>query len=232
MGFPDAPGIPEQNIGLLDVRAAVEWLRDNIAAFGGDPKRITLFGESAGGAAVDMYTYAFTKDPIINGIIAQSGTVTMSSPSGSARNPHAPWYRLSQSMGCGGREAGAKTVDCMRTKPVALIQKQMDAQSLAPGLTPFGPSPDGKIIFADSAARGRAGNFVKVVSLFHLIISLDNPGLVTDNIDSHSLSVTLTTKVGSLLQSLPALAGSPAAGSQAAPHLLRLLVCLRMEWIP
>jgi cholinesterase len=47
LGFPGA-SVPNKNPGLLDQRAGVEWLRDNVEAFGGDPKRMIKFGQSAG----------------------------------------------------------------------------------------------------------------------------------------------------------------------------------------
>jgi len=64
LGFSGAPN-STQNVGLLDQRMAVEWVRDNIEAFGGDAYKITIFGHSAGGVSVDMYNYAWADDPII-----------------------------------------------------------------------------------------------------------------------------------------------------------------------
>ncbi|KAK1224180.1 hypothetical protein PQX77_012920, partial [Marasmius sp. AFHP31] len=67
-GYPHALEIAQagetQNFGLLDTRAAVEWIRDNVAKFGGDPKKITLGGESVGAEMTNQYLSAYYKDPI------------------------------------------------------------------------------------------------------------------------------------------------------------------------
>lgn len=61
-GFATSDSLKEEgsmNAGLRDQRAAIEWVRDNIAAFGGDPERITIAGQSSGGLAIGMHILAY-----------------------------------------------------------------------------------------------------------------------------------------------------------------------------
>ncbi|CAG9796516.1 unnamed protein product [Diatraea saccharalis] len=69
LGTPDVPG----NQGLKDQLMALRWVKNNIAAFGGDIDKITIFGESAGSVSVDFH-FLYTQENLFNQIILQSGT--------------------------------------------------------------------------------------------------------------------------------------------------------------
>lgn len=167
-GFPGAPGLEQQNPGLLDQRLAVEWVRDNIAAFGGDPDRITLFGESAGAFSVDLYAYAWTADPIVAAFIEESGdalreggnSVTLVHPLDS----YTLWYNTSKALGCGGKEDGAATVACVReynaTDVLDAVNSVSSASILAPAFTPW---IDEQTTFSDVQERAKNGLFIRKV---------------------------------------------------------------------
>jgi carboxylesterase type B len=154
--------LPDQNLGILDVRKALEWVRTNVAQFGGNPNQIMIFGQSAGSMLLDMYTMAFREDPIFHAVIGESG----SSTSGFALNAkNAKWLRVSRAVGCG---SGPKSVDCMRQKTEADITKAVGGAGRNGVAGPFSPVADSKVVWSNAqyAARAKQGLFAKVPYVF------------------------------------------------------------------
>ncbi len=69
----ESPHHASGNYGLLDMIAGLQWVHRNITAFGGDPERVTIFGESAGGIAVSMLCASPLAHGLFQGAISQSG---------------------------------------------------------------------------------------------------------------------------------------------------------------
>src|SRR6185295_2564919 len=75
-GFATARTRFETNLGLRDVVFALRWVRDNIAAFGGEPERVTVFGESAGAGVVTTLLNSPAAAGLFSAAIAQSSPAT------------------------------------------------------------------------------------------------------------------------------------------------------------
>ncbi|KAJ0413140.1 Carboxylesterase [Aspergillus carlsbadensis] len=134
-GFPGASDLPAdaRNLGWLDQRLALSWIRRNIHAFGGDPKRVTIFGESAGGASVDALITLPPNPLPFHAAIMQSGD---SSINDRADDTGASWTKLVDLAGCAGSRK-RDTLRCMRRLPAVKIKEIIERNALS-----FGPVHD------------------------------------------------------------------------------------------
>jgi para-nitrobenzyl esterase len=148
------------NRGILDQIAAVRWVRENIAAFGGDPTNITVAGQSGGGAAVACMMSIPSAKPLFKRGILQSAALLPPFPVDEATR-----------IGRRFREAiGAKTLDDLRAQPVdAILQAQavIAAEEIrfADFTPPFQPVLDGEVLklsFVEALMSG-AGAGIDVI---------------------------------------------------------------------
>jgi para-nitrobenzyl esterase len=155
LGFLAADDVPS-NLGLRDLLAALRWLRAEAAAFGGDPDRIILMGESAGAGAIAHLLAIPETESLIAGAILQSGA-----PASTLTRDVAAIVTDSLL-----RAAGVVDVEGLRTLPIDELltaQAAADAEMLATvGMMPLHPVVDDDLLTDSPVAAARAGALAAV----------------------------------------------------------------------
>jgi para-nitrobenzyl esterase len=159
LGYLNVAGLAQSgsgaNFGLLDHVAALEWVRDNIAAFGGDPANVTIFGQSAGGGSIAALMEMPQAVKLFRRAILQSAAIM---PHVTPEQGAAVTDQVLKALGL-DRAALAK----IRDVPVAKILDAQRAAMMAVG-NPADPTPvyrmlrDGKALTQDPPAAVAAGS--------------------------------------------------------------------------
>ncbi|OAR01793.1 hypothetical protein LLEC1_06994, partial [Akanthomyces lecanii] len=166
-GFPNSPALAAQNLGIRDQRVALEWVRDNIAGFGGDASHIVLGGQSSGADSGNAMLYSHADDAIVKGIALQSGTVQVIGAA--VDNADAEFVRVATAVGCADATDRARELRCMQGVGADRLHHAISNDTLNEFGSPSGGSPmvDHEILFTaqEYESRGKAGRFARVPTL-------------------------------------------------------------------
>lgn len=127
------------NYGLWDQKLAMQWVKDNIADYGGDPESITLFGESAGGRSVSFQMMTPTNPASLfhRGIVESGSSVSLTYIN---RNPMPVFSTFVELVGC---STSSDLMSCLRSKSVSNL---LEAGEKISRPFPFFPIVDGEFL--------------------------------------------------------------------------------------
>ncbi|XP_038578455.1 neuroligin 4 X-linked a [Micropterus salmoides] len=143
------------NYGLLDQIQALRWIKENIQAFKGDPKRVTIFGSGAGASCVSLLTLSHYSEDLFQKAIIQSGTALSS---WAVNYQPAKYTRaLAEKVGCNMLDT-IDLVECLQNKNY----KELIEQYITPAKyhIAFGPVIDGDVIPDDPQILMEQGEFL------------------------------------------------------------------------
>ncbi|KAL1743320.1 Alpha/Beta hydrolase protein [Schizophyllum fasciatum] len=158
--FADDSSLGDLNAGFLDQRAALQWVQEHISKFGGDPSQVTINGESAGGASVELHLVATGEEGLFHGAIAQS---VYRSPLPTPDQQKPLFDEFAKEAGCEGEDVAAQ-LECLRAADVSTLAQAQYKATSAQDLKyrGFRPVLDSKI-FTDYPTRQiTSGNFAQV----------------------------------------------------------------------
>ena len=112
MGTDNMPG----NMGLFDQRMAMKWVQDNIASFGGNPDKVTIFGESAGGSSIAAHLASPESNKYFSSAIVQSGTLFSPWAMQKPKDVKATVLKLAAHLGC-DTTSDSSVENCLLLKP-------------------------------------------------------------------------------------------------------------------
>ena len=145
------------------MRMALEWIRDNAAAFGSDPARITLGGQPAGADASAALTYQYPDDPIASALLLESGQ-----PLAIGAYDLSEVFRVASAVGCRNVADSGAELQCMQNVPATTLNHAISnqTQNVFGILVGRGPMIDNVTVFSPMKyqRRGRASEFAKLVS--------------------------------------------------------------------
>ena len=158
--FGDDEHVFEANLGLRDIIAALQWVKANIAGFGGDPDQVTLFGESAGGGCVTTLMTSPLAKGLFHRAIAESAPAT--SVYGPERTAAIAGAYLDL-MGIDHSEAKTKLRELTAEELASKTTAHLDYVATTwPGLVAFAPAIDGEVITAHPVEIFRAGEQMRI----------------------------------------------------------------------